>query len=59
MNLKDRLETVIMVLLVSYGVSGWVIKGQLEAYHCQPITTHNTLEDAKAQVVRYQAMVRG
>jgi hypothetical protein len=30
-----------------------------EDMHCQPITKHNTLEEAKAQVERYQAMVRG
>ena len=26
----------------------------LQGYHCQPITKHSTLEDAKAQVELYQ-----
>jgi glycine betaine/choline ABC-type transport system substrate-binding protein len=34
-------------------------KNIVPGYHCQPITKHSTLEDAKAQVERYQAMVRG
>jgi len=41
--------------------SGFTIgNGVLEQeWRCQPITEHKTLEDAKAQVERYQAMVRG
>jgi len=27
-------------------------------YHCQPITTHSTLEDAKAKVIEYQERVK-
>ena len=31
---------------------------KLEGYHCQPITTHSTLEDAKAKVIEYQERVK-
>ena len=27
---------------------------RLEGYHCQPITTHSTIEEAKAKVREYQ-----
>jgi len=37
----------------------WLIKeGRLTGYHCQPITTHSTLEDAKAKVIEYQERVK-
>ena len=31
----------------------------IEGYHCTPITKHAGIESAKAQVAKYQAMVRG
>jgi len=31
----------------------------IEGYHCTPITKHTGIESAKAQVVKYQTMVRG
>jgi hypothetical protein len=57
----------LFVLLLIFGCyfAGWstvtwmIDNNQHRDYHCQPITKHNTLEDAKAQVERYQAMVRG
>lgn len=54
MNIKDRIETVLMVFLVSFGVSDWVVKDSLDNLHCQPITTHSTIEEAKAKVREYQ-----
>jgi len=32
---------------------------EIEGYHCTPITKHTGIESAKAQVAKYQTMVRG
>lgn len=61
-----------IIVLLFFGLCMFVIGGfsgslvsfslvktnKLEGYHCQPITTHSTLEDAKAQVERYQERVK-
>lgn len=59
MNIRDRIETVLMVLIVSYAVSDWAIKDSLDSLHCQPIQKVEALEEAKARIEQYQAIVRG
>lgn len=39
-------------------VMGDVEGNHIKGYHCQPITTHNTLEEAKARVIEYQERVK-
>lgn len=36
-----------------------VESNSFKGFHCQPITEHKTLEEAKARIEQYQAMVRG
>lgn len=56
----------IFVLLLIFGCyfAGWksvtwmLDNNRHRDYHCQPITAHTTLEDAKAQVERYQERVK-
>lgn len=42
-----------------YRTSGELERNEVNGYHCQPITEHKTLEEAKARIEQYQAMVRG
>jgi len=61
-------EVVIAVFMSSSLIAGIFIGSELmvssikentlSGYHCQPITTHKTLEEAKAQVERYQERVK-
>jgi hypothetical protein len=47
------------IFALGMGVGAMVTKkGFKDDYHCQPITSHNTLEDAKAQVEHYQERVK-
>lgn len=62
-------EVVIAVFMSSSLIAGIFIGSELmvssikentlSGYHCQPITEHKTLEEAKARIEQYQAMVRG
>lgn len=58
MNLWDKIMTIVMVVCVSYTMSEWRIYYAMKDLHCQPITTHNTLEEAKAKVIEYQERVK-
>lgn len=49
--------------LASAAMSDYRFNSELESnkvdgYHCQPITKHSTLEDAKAKVIEYQERVK-
>jgi len=43
----------VMTLMISYDK---ISSNEVGGYHCQPITTHTTLESAKGQVNLYHAM---
>lgn len=46
--------------IFAHGVSrSYVEENKVDGYHCRQITTHKTLEEAKARIKQYQAMVRG
>jgi len=55
----------ILVLAIGCYFAGWktvtwmIDSSRHRDYHCQPITDHKTLEEAKARIEQYQAMVRG
>lgn len=48
---------IMLIFLSGFNTGNWWKGKGYENMHCQPITTHNTLEDAKAQVERYQERV--
>jgi len=62
----DLFEVVLVLLagisigayLISIATSDDIANNTVKGYHCQPITTHSTLEEAKAQVERYQERVK-
>jgi hypothetical protein len=49
---------VVCLMICSYLVSmnyKYEIKNnEIQGYHCQPITTHSTIEEAKAKIREYQ-----
>ena len=66
----SRQQEIIIMILMSLGFCAGTAFGhklalaglkdnQIEGYHCTPITSHTGIESAKAQVVKYQTMVRG
>jgi len=65
--MRFDLSEVVLVLLAGISIGAFLIglavsddvsNNTLNGYHCQPITTHNTLEDAKAKVIEYQKRVK-
>ena len=51
----------LLIAMFSFGVFSGVIttsrsvmENTIEDYHCQPITTHSTIEEAKEKVREYQ-----
>ena len=53
---QECVAALICVGIFALGVGVGVMvtkKGFKDDYHCQPITTHSTLEDAKAKVIEY------
>ena len=50
---------VLGLMVMTYFLMQGVDENNIKGYHCTPITTHTSLESAKAQVRVYQDMVRG
>ncbi len=48
----------ISALFTTYLINQDIKENNVKDYHCQPITTHSTLEDAKAKVIEYQKRVK-
>lgn len=42
-----------------FRIRGELERNEVEGYHCQPIQKVETLEEAKARIKQYQAMVKG
>jgi len=62
MSTFDKCMTIFLIFSVSLGMNLVFHRDaveRFEGYHCQPITEHKTLEEAKARIEQYQAMVRG
>ena len=45
--------------MTDYRINSDIRANEVNGYHCTPITTHTSLESARAQVRVYQATVRG
>ena len=48
----------ISAFFTTYLINQDIKENKVKGYHCQPITTHSTLEDAKAKVIEYQERVK-